>query len=67
MKLFILNRTTNYGYDEFGGFVVRAETEEQARNFAAHEYAAMHRIQVSNRGDEYPLDYLNRTHVLNPV
>lgn len=60
MKLFVLNRITEYGWDEFGGFVVRAETEEQARNFAAHEWHAIH-------GDDRSLDALNRTHVLNPV
>ena len=34
MKLFILTRTDNVRYDEFDSFVVRAETEQQAREIA---------------------------------
>lgn len=34
MRLWLLKRTDQVGYDEYQGFVVRAETEEQARAVA---------------------------------
>lgn len=34
MKLFLLSRTDNVGYDEYDAFLVRAKTEEEARQLA---------------------------------
>jgi hypothetical protein len=43
MKLWLLERTDAIGWDEFNSFVVRAETEDDARGVAA-----------INAGDEGP-------------
>ena len=36
MKLWLI-KTEEYGYDDFDGFVIRAETEKQARDLALKE------------------------------
>ena len=37
MKLWIIRRLDHVGYDEHDAFVVRAETEDEARIFASKE------------------------------
>lgn len=39
MKLWLLNRTDNIGYDEYAGYVIAAETENEARLIAAVNHA----------------------------
>ena len=38
-KLYLLKRMDSVGYDEYDGFVVAADTETEARDFAAKESA----------------------------
>jgi hypothetical protein len=36
MKLYLIERTGNIGYDEYIGFVIAAENEAEARTIAAY-------------------------------
>ena len=38
-KLYLLKRMDRVGYDEFDGFVISADTETEARDFAIQEAA----------------------------
>lgn len=39
MKLWLLNRTDSIGYDEYTGYVIASETENEARLIAAQNHA----------------------------
>ncbi len=59
MKLWVLGRLGEVGYDEYGGFVARATTEQEARTYASE--------QAGDEGAETWLDPVLSSCVILPV